>query len=218
MKKLTITVAMLVWAVAFAQQKAENKPAAAGGAAAQPAAPAKAAPAPAKAEVAPAQPPPAAPKPPAEVEAMAKFMGGTWKCNGTAFANAMNPTEHKYTSKMQAKLDLDKYWITSRYEEKKTKEHTMAFKMQGYMTYDASQKKWVSMGVDNMGGWMMSTSAGMVGDKMESMGEATVPGMGKMGLKETVTKKSEKEINWAIEFQMGGKGPWVKGAEAICKK
>ena len=215
MTKITlVAAALLIAATAFAQQAAKPAAKPAAGGAAGGAAPAKPA-EPAKAAV-PAQPPaPAMPKPPAEMADL-KWMLGTWKCSGTAAAGPMNPKEHKFTSMAKAKMDLDNFWFSVRYEEKKSKEHPMPVKVNIFWSYDSAQKKWVAAMVDNFGAWMTGTSAGWQGDKMEWAEEGMMTGMGKFQARESFVKKSDKEFTQRFEMNMG-KG-WMPMGENLCKK
>ena len=129
----------------------------------------------------------------------------------------MNPKEHKFTSMAKAKLDLDGFWFSVRYEEKKTKDHPMAAKVNIFWTYDASQKKWAAAMVDNFGAWMTGTSAGWQGDKMEWTHEGMMPGMGKFQARESFAKKSDREFTQKFEMNMG-KGGWMPMGENLCKK
>ena len=156
------------------------------------------------------------PKPAPEMESI-KWMLGNWKCNGTAAVNAMNPKEHKFTSTAKAKMDLDNFWVSIRYEEKKSKEHPMAAKVNIYWSYDGSQKKWVALMADNMGGWSSGTSPGWQGEKMEWAHDGMMPGMGKFQGRETFTKKSDRELIQKFEMNMG-KGGWMTVGENVCKK
>src|SRR5262245_25078999 len=111
MTKTTLSAAaLLIAATAFAQPAA--KPA-------TPATPAKPAEPAKPAPPAPPAPAPMMPKPPAELADL-KWMLGNWKCNGTAAVSPMNPKEHKFTSMAKAKMDLDNFWVSIRYEEKKS--------------------------------------------------------------------------------------------------
>jgi hypothetical protein len=203
-KGLVVTALMLVCASATADEMMKKKePAPAGGAAAaQPA------------------PPPAAPEPPKpapELDAM-KGMEGTWKCTGKAAANPMMGPEHATAATLKVKRDLDKFWYVARYEGKKSKTDPMPWKGADHWTYDAAMKKWARLLVDNMGGWMVATSSGWVGDKMVFEGEANGGGM-KMGFRQTFTKKSDKEMGAMVEMAMDPKRTkWTQVHEETCKK
>ena len=199
------TLLSLVFATpAFAQQKAPE--------------PAKPAPA-AKAEAAK----PEAGKPdmskmtpptPAPEMAQLKTMQGTWKCSGKMEATPFSPA-HAMQSTVTCKPDLDGFWMVTRIEGKKSKEMPMAFKGVWSSTYDSSAKKFTSTFIDNMGGMGMQASTGWDGDKMVWSGEGMMMGQ-KMGMRDTFTKKGDKEMLHTFEMEMGGK--WTPMGEETCKK
>jgi len=202
---IVIATVLSLHAVASAQEMKKAAPATP----AQPAKPAT----PAAPQAQPAMP---MPKAPVELTDL-KWMIGTWRCQGIAFANAMNPKEHKFSATAKAKMDLDNFWFTVRYEEKKTKDHAMPAKVQIFWTYDGATKKFVAAMVDNFGAWMTGSSAGWQGEKMDWTHDGMMPGMGKVQARESFTKKSDKEFTQRFEMNMG-KGGWVPLGENTCKK
>jgi hypothetical protein len=201
MKKLMIVGTVVAGAAMAATALAQDKPAGAapaGGDVAAAAAPAKMEP----------------PKPAPELLAAAKDMAGKWKCAGKDFGG-MGIPEHKIEGTMNWKLDLDKFWMQGSYEEKKTKENPHPFKLVEYRNFDSSQRKWVSVGVDNMG--MFMTGTGEVTDKVvkwDNKGQ----GMGMtMPMHITAEMKSPKEIHLSGEMSMDGKD-FKPMFESTCKK
>jgi hypothetical protein len=155
-----------------------------------------------------------APPPPApELAAAMKGMEGKWACTGAApdspFAKA-----HPIAGDMAARSDLNGYWYLSRYEEKKTKENPMPYVMESTVGFDPSKKHLVRTDIDGMGMITHLTSKGWEGDKMTWSGE--VMGM-KMQFKETITKKSDKEMSSSMEMA-GPDGKFTKLADLTCKK
>lgn len=212
MKKLAIlaTSAALVFATAvtFAQKKGADPAPAKGATPAEPAKPAQ--PAAKPAEGAPAAAP-AAPTPPAQLDEI-KWLEGTWKCKGTVFASDMGP-EHPVDGKMVYKRDLDKFWLVGTYTEKKTKQNPMPYKMTEYVTHDG--KKWVSVSVDNMGGFGQSTGTA-AGNTFSWQGTSSMGGMTMHG-RMTIEKKSDKELTLKGDMSMDGKN-WKPMFESTCKK
>src|SRR5262245_24770365 len=136
---LALVILTLAGTSAFAQTTEKKKPA-------EPAATTPAAP-----------PAMQAPAPAPEVADAAKKMSGTWKCKGSSMWTGQTiPVE----GTMNFKLDPSKFWIVGMWKGKKTKENPMAMTSTEYRTYDASQKKWVSVGIDSMGGWSTMSSPG----------------------------------------------------------
>jgi hypothetical protein len=173
-------------------------------------APAPTAPAPAAAAAAPA---PAAPKPAAELDQL-KLFEGSWRCEGKQPAGPFGP-EQEYKSSFKAKKDIDNFWIAIEYDQKKSKSHQMPIKARGFLGYDASAKKYVSIGADNTGGWISESSPGWDADKLVFTGDGSMGGQ-KVSFRETYVKKSDKEMTWSGEMKMGK--DWVAVGSDSCKK
>jgi len=207
MKTIAMTVLCVLFAAgsALAQGKSDaKKPAEAKGAA------------PAAAPAADAKMEPAKPAP--ELDTL-KWMEGTWKCEGKMAAGAMGPgtPEMAYKSKMMFKRDksLGNFAFNGSYEMLKSKTNP-AVKASFLAAYDTTSKQFVNMGVDSMGGIVRETSTGMTGDKMVFNGEGTMMGM-KIKTRNTITKKSDKELTYTAEADMTGKG-FIQMGEDTCKK
>jgi len=170
---------------------APAKPAAAPAAAAKPAAAAPAA---------AAAPPPPAPKPAAELDQL-KYFEGTWKCAGKQPAGPFGP-EHDYKSSFKMKKDVDNFWIGLEYEQKKSKVHPVPIKAKGFVGWDSVAKKFVTIGVDNTGGWITESSTGWEGDKLVFSGDGSMMGQ-KVSFRETYAKKSDKAFLWTGEMKLG---------------
>jgi hypothetical protein len=183
--------------------------------AAKPATPAPAASAAAKpAAAAPAAAPaPAAPKPAAELDQL-KSLEGTWRCDGKQPAGPFGP-EQDYKSSFKVKKDIDNFWIGFEYAQKKSKAHAMPVMAKGYLGYDPSAKKYVTMGVDNMGGSITESSVGWEGDKLVFAGDGQMGGQ-KVSFRETYQKKGDKEMVWTGEMKMGK--DWIAVGSDSCKK
>ena len=187
-------------------------------AAAKPAAPAPAAPAAAK-PAAPAAPAPAAaaappaPKPAAELDQL-KSLEGAWRCDGKQPAGPFGP-EQDYKSSFKVKKDIENFWIGFEYAQKKSKVHPMPIMAKGYLGYDPLTKKYVTMGVDNMGGSITESSVGWEGDKLVFAGDGQMGGQ-KVSFRETYQKKGDKEMLWTGEMKMGK--DWIAVGSDSCKK
>jgi hypothetical protein len=157
--------------------------------------------------------PPGPPKPPTELDQL-KYFEGSWRCDGKVPAGPMGP-EHGYKSTFKVKKDLDGFWYSADYEQKKSKDNPTPIKARGFFSYDTASKKYVFGGFDNAGGMVNETSTGWEGDKMVASGEGT--GMGqKIGFRETFTKKGDKEMTWMGELRMGK--DWMVIGSDTCKK
>jgi len=174
-------------------------------AAAKPAAPAPV--------VAAAPPPPPAPKPASELDQL-KMFEGTWRCDGKQPAGPMGP-EQVYKSTFKGKKDVDNFWLAFAYNQKKSKVHTMPISAKGYLGYDPAAKKYVTLGVDNMGGSMSESSPGWEADKLTFSGDGQMGGQ-KISFRETYTKTSDKTMVWSGEMKMGK--DWIPVGTDTCKK
>ena len=184
--------------------------------AANPAAPPAAPPAAKPAAPAPAAPPaaPPAPKPASELDAF-KFFLGKWKCDGKAFASPMSPTEHGLKATAEGKLEVDNFWQSFAYEEKKSKEHP-GLKVKGWWGYDQGSKRYVRAAVGNHGEWDTASAPGWEGDKLVWTGELSGP-QGGIAFHHTFTKKGDKEWTHFLELRLPD-GKWVPAEEVTCKK
>jgi uncharacterized protein DUF1579 len=169
-------------------------------------------PAAAPAAAAPAAPP--APKPAPELETF-KFFLGRWRCDGKAFVSPMSPTEHAVKATAEAKLEVDNFWQSFSYEEKKTKEHA-GLRVKGLWGYDQGSKRYVSTTVGNHGEWNTASAPGWEGDNLVWTGEISGP-LGRIPFHHRFTKKSDKEWVHFLEVRTPD-GKWVPSEEITCKK
>jgi len=213
--------------VANAADKPAAAPAAAPTAAAKPGdkAPAPAAAKPGDKAAAPAAAPAAAapaaptepPKPAPETEALFKPFEGSWKCDTTFAANSMGPGSPEVKTKADVKIkkDLGGFWYHGEYKVKKTKT-TPGMEGVFMLSYDPAGKQAVSVSYDGMGGYAVETAPGAAaGQKLVLTGDGHMMGM-KVKMRETMEKKSDKEIEHAFETDMG-KGFQPMGVD-VCKK
>jgi hypothetical protein len=202
-KLVPAVVSLLVASsLAFAQDKAA-KPAAGAPAAAP--APGGAAPA--------AGAPMTPPKPSPELDAAYKGMEGNWKCDTTFAANAMGPgsPEVKAKTTIKFKKDLGGFWYRGDYEVKKTKDFPG---MKGTVYLGQDGKQLLTTNIDATGG-MTSGTGTASGDTVTFTEEGHMMGQ-KVKTRETLLKKSDKEIVHKFEVDMG-KGFQPMG-EDDCKK
>ena len=193
--------------------KTAPAPAAKPAAAPAPAAAAKPATAPAAAPVAAAPAAPPAPKPAPELDQL-KMFEATWKCDGKQPAGPMGP-EQTYKSTFKGKKDVDNFWLAFEYSQKKSKTHPTPIAAKGFLGYDPASKKYVTTGVDNMGGSISESSSGWEGDKLTFTGDGQMGGQ-KISFRETYTKKGDKAMTWTGEMKLGK--DWIPVGTDECKK
>jgi hypothetical protein len=200
--------------LALAADKPVEKPAAPAAMKAAPAAE-KAAPAAAAAAPAPAAPA-AMPAPSPEIDALFKGYEGSWKCDTTFAAGAFGPgsAEVKTKSEVKIKKELGGYWYKGEFKIKKQK--TMpAMEGMFILGYDTVTKKAITSLYDSMGGFAHETATSATPEKIVFEGDNQMMGM-KAKVKESMTKKSAKEIEHTFEIDMG-KGYMPMGTD-VCKK
>lgn len=163
------------------------------------------------AEGTPMKPPTPAP----EVAQAAKDMGGSWKCEGKVPESPMGPA-HAVTGTMTWKLDLDKFWLMGNYAEKRTKQNPMPYKFVEHRTFDTTAKKWHSVSVDNMGGWVEGTAGAPDGNKVTWEGKGYMGGM-TMTSHAWEEHKSPKEMHVWGEMSMDGK-KYMPAFDVTCKR
>jgi hypothetical protein len=218
-------------AIAAEPQKSAEKPVAAAkpalAAPAAPAAPAKttapvAAPAKATTPATAAATPPAAgalPTAPApELDMLFKSYEGSWKCDTTMAPGASGPNSPELKVKSMVKIakakDLGGFWYRGEYETKKTKA-TPGFRGTFMMGYDAASKTALNLSYDNTGTASLATAPNASGDTVTFVGDSYMNGV-KAKTRETMIKKSPKEVEHRFEVDMG-KGFQVVGTDD-CKK
>jgi hypothetical protein len=162
----------------------------------------------------PAPPKMEAPKPAAENDALKPF-AQTWNCDG----KGKNPdgSDATYKTSIKGKWDVDKFWLSFTYDAKKSKTHPLRFLGQGYMGWSATDKKYVMVGFDNMGGWIYLWSTGWdaSGNTMVFTGDMMTP-MGKAAGKFTFTKDGDKNLAFKVEATMNGQA--MTFTEDTCKR
>lgn len=154
------------------------------------------------------------PKPSPEWEAFSKSGEGSWKCDTTMPAGAMGPgsPEMKMQGTAKLKKDLGGFWLVGAYEVKKSK--TMPGMKGAFSMGSPDGKNLVSINMDSMGNTAF-TSGPLGADGGTTMGEGFMMGA-KVKVRETIQRKSEKEMYHKFEIDMG-KGFMVAGEDS-CKK
>ncbi|MEO8378158.1 MAG: DUF1579 family protein [Acidobacteriota bacterium] len=155
--------------------------------------------------------PAVSPKPDPMLRQLDAF-AGNWKCSGTAFASPMSP-QHATTGEVWMKLDMNGYWMTFTYAEKKTTENPMPFQVNGFLGYDTEIHKLVMGSVDNMGGYSTASSDGWNGDTIVYSGPWHMGGMTVNG-RDSFTKKGAREMIHAASIEQNGE--WTKLDEETC--
>lgn len=157
-------------------------------------------------------PMPPMPKIPQEVTDMVKGTSGNWKCTGKDFMPDGTAVDLKATMTMRA--DLDGFWVHESFSAPMGKD---TYKFEAYMTFDAAQKKWRRVQIDNMGGQIMGMAA-MTNMKLDM----DMDGMGPMGASKfrdhyDGSDPKSGAHSWGEASLDGGK-TYVKVYDMVCKK
>lgn len=176
-----------------------------------------AAPAPDQPAAAPAPAAPMAAGPPSPAPEMAQLtvFQGTLHCTGTQSASQFGP-EHPTVSVVRGRTDFNGFWMTVRYNERKTKQNPVPFHALYQIGYDPGAKQYTFLELDNFGGHGVATASGWDSDKLTFTGEYAFVG-GKLGARDTYTKNGDKEIDHLGEIQ-GSDGKWVTLDQESCKR
>lgn len=153
-----------------------------------------------------------APPPAAELGQL-KPLDGKWTCTGKTLETPYG-TAHTISATMENKSDLNGYWRLWRYTEKKTKDNPTPYVMASFVGFDPQQKVLVRTDVDGLGMITHLSTKGWDGDKIVFEGAV---GPAKVPFRETLTKKSDKQITGLQEMK-GADGNWIALAETTCKK
>lgn len=154
--------------------------------------------------------------PPSELDSNFKGFEGSWKCEAHMPAGAAGPNSPESTTKSTVKIkkDLNGFWYVGEYEAKKGKT-TPEMKGEFFLGYNPNTKQTTMTNFDSSGGMVQSTGTGIQGDTLTFTGEGTHGGQ-KVKVRETMTKKGDKEVTRRVEVDSGqGYQPVV---EETCKK
>jgi hypothetical protein len=176
-----------------------------------------ASPAPAQPAAAPAPAAPMAAGPPSAASEMAQLnvFQGTVHCTGTQSASQFGP-EHPTITVVHGRADLNGFWMTMRYNERKTKQNPFPFHALYQIGYDSSAKQFLLIETDNFGGHAIQTASGWDGNKLTLTGDYVFGG-GKLSARDTFTKNGDKEIDHLGEIQ-GSDGKWATLDQETCKR
>ncbi|HET6148809.1 MAG TPA: DUF1579 family protein [Polyangia bacterium] len=158
---------------------------------------------------------PAMPTPSPELEAFMKGFEGSWKCDTKFAAGSMGPGSPESSAKTAVKIKKEFDGFSWHGEFKLGKTPAMPA-MSGVFQvgYDPGTKQATFVSYDSMGSAMMGAGP-ISGDSATFTEEGFMMGM-KAKVRETMTKKSPKEITHKVEIDQG-KGFQLM-AEDTCKK
>jgi hypothetical protein len=158
---------------------------------------------------------PAGPPTPAPEMGQLKIFEGRAQCTGTQKASPFG-AEHATRGIARANTGLGGFWMTLRYDERKTKQNQNPVHVVYVLGYDAGAKQFVASGFDGLGGRISESAAGWEGDKLMLTGDY-VGGGQKFGFRDTFTKTGDAGIDHLGELQ-GADGKWTTLNQQTCKR
>ena len=139
-----------------------------------------------------------------------KFFAGNWQCAGTGYLEGKG---HPTSATVNMGWDLNGFFMSLRYEEKKTGVNPMPLTAVEHWGYSDELKKLVAGAVDSMGGYGTQSTAGWEGDAMVWVGDVHMMGT-KMPSRDTFIRHGDNEVTHRGEIQQNG--AWVKQDEETC--
>ena len=150
--------------------------------------------------------------PPSEIDAAAKLLEGTWRCQGSTKSSptsALEPTR----GVLKIAIDLDHWWISSTYIEAKKN----GVKLVEHRSYDSAAHVWTRVTLNNMGGYNVTT-AQAANDKGELIWEPAASATQKPSLRSREHEVADgKRISLLGEVATDDKS-WMKIYDLACKQ
>ncbi|HEV3075720.1 MAG TPA: hypothetical protein VHB47_14960, partial [Thermoanaerobaculia bacterium] len=132
------------------------------------------------------------------------------QCAGTGY---LEGKAHPTSATVNMGWDLNGFFMSLRYEEKKTGVNPMPVTAVEHWGYSDELKKLVAGHVDSMGGYGTETTAGWEGNTMVWVGDDHMMGMRVPG-RDTFVKHGDNEVTHLGEIQQNG--AWIKQDEESC--
>ena len=139
-----------------------------------------------------------------------KFFAGNWQCAGTGYVEGKG---HPTSATVNSGWDLNGFFMSIRYEEKKTGVNPMPVTAVEQWGYSDELKKLVAGHVDSMGGYGTEATAGWEGDAMVWVGDDHMMGT-RMPGRDTFVKHGDNQVTHLGELQQNG--AWIKQDEETC--
>ena len=152
--------------------------------------------------------------PPAQLEAL-KVFAGTWNCAGKASTELAEEVPTRVT--LTFKADLGR-WLNVRIEEQRSKDNPHASTSLEVWGFSKALGGLVRNGADSQGGFYSGTSTGWLADRFWWTTDSVKNGK-RVKLKDTFTKKSDRELDLERAVDMSGTGDAYRVFyEGTCKR
>lgn len=147
------------------------------------------------------------PTPAQQNAGMSPFIG-SWTCVSNVSAMGPNMPAHTETDTMTFDSALGGAWLHQRYVGQ-------AYTGESYFHYDKTTSSWVSVGVDNMGGYGTETSTGMNGNTMVFEGPYNFSGKVATA-RDTVTVMDKNKLRHVGTYKVGD--TWKQTDDTTCTR
>jgi hypothetical protein len=147
------------------------------------------------------------PKPAQQNAGMSAFLG-TWTCISNVSAMGPNMPAHTETDMLTFESALGGAWVHQRYVGK-------AYSDELYYHYDKATSSWISVGMDNIGGYGTETSSGMSGNTMVFEGPYNFGGKPSTG-RDTVTVMDKNNLRHVGSYKDGD--TWKQTDDTTCTR
>lgn len=144
--------------------------------------------------------------------AQLKFFAGKWQCTGTGY---MEGKGHPIAAMVHADWDLNGFFMSLRYEEKKTAANPMPITAVEHWGYSDQRKILFAGQIDSLGGHGTQGTGGWEGDTLVWMGETHLMGA-TLPSRDTFVRHGDDEVTHVGELQQNG--AWVKQDEQSCHR
>jgi len=139
---------------------------------------------------------------------------GNLTCTGQQTDSVFGPA-HAIQTTMSGKRDLNGYWVTVRYDEKKTTDNPKPASGVYNYGWDPAAGHYVAFWIDSLGGFGTQTSSGWENGTMILVGDYNTGGQ-RIGARDTFTKTNAGIVSHLAELLV--QGEWVKLSSETCHK
>ncbi|MCA9671313.1 MAG: DUF1579 family protein [Myxococcales bacterium] len=152
-------------------------------------------------------------KPALELAKLDYFVG-SWRCSGEVHRGKRVDKERALVSWVRT---LDGVWLAAR-QRWVRKGGASAYRNVAHWGYDKHLRRYVLLGVDNLGGRDEAQSIGWQKDKLVWRGRATVKGKHDMRVRVTFLKQAKNELWLETAVRPAGSKRWQRLNSASCKR
>jgi hypothetical protein len=154
-----------------------------------------------------------APKPNPAMRQLDYFVG-VWSCAGRNAPGTLGPA-HATQTKLEFSPDLDGVWLAMHWQEQRTDDNPLPWKLENAFTYDPTTREFVFLSRDNTGIASSGTSPGWRGDAFVISGDFGGDGK-RIRFRDTYTKNDDRSFDFVTEIDADGR--WTTDAMLSCQR